>query len=229
MPEITVSREDIRKFNSAAKEIIAKYITTADLPVFEAVRPSRYPELIRQTWYSLFDPSKSGQYKQENRELIKEILALYGSSDPATLLRCTEPRYKLPITNVTISQLLSCIELRKQVVVPIMTGGIIPAAFVCSYLKRRGFLEDMSFVGIYRNKTTEPDYYEPGKVYATEQDLEILRKNAKNPILLVDDAIEEGKTAIKVVGFLSDLGIPLENIHMVVIKDYGFSTRFKRS
>jgi adenine/guanine phosphoribosyltransferase-like PRPP-binding protein len=82
----------------------------------------------------------------------------------------------------------------------------MPAALVYDHLDKRGMASGVAFLGHSRHDIGEANY-KPGTVYATEADIKALKRDPKERILVVDDAVETESTLRSVVKFMGGLGI----------------------
>ena len=173
---------------------------------FETVKPNVYPLIIRHTWYKIFNPQMGPKEKEKHFSVLQNLLRIYSSTEPAELIRGTTPPERCDQVTEERAQLVRMLKAKRQLIVPVMGGGMVPAAFVYDHLNKRNLVRGVAFLGHTRHDTGL-SYYKPGKVYATESDIQILKTTPKNSILVVDDAIDSEITIAAVANFLRGLGI----------------------
>jgi len=201
------SNEKPAQVNLQVKTELFKLVRKADTKMFESIAPALYPELVRQSWYCLFDFNKSREERWEHHKVVRNILNIYGNGDPMAVMALTDSlsnsKFKIEDMNDAFSKLGE----KKRLVVPIMTGGIIPGAFVCDYLKKRDMLIDVAFAGYYRERYLQPNYYKPKEVHIDGWDAQLLKKHHWDSVLVVDDVMETGGTIDAVTNALGRFGI----------------------
>ena len=148
--------EKLAQVNLQVKAELSRLVRKEDTRLFESMTPDMYPELVKQTWYGLFDPKKGVAERREHHSVIKNILEIYGRNDPMIVLESTGVSKSLEFKIEDVHLTLSKIGTERRLVVPIMTGGIIPGAFVCDCLKNRDMLIDVAFVGYEESGLRNP-------------------------------------------------------------------------
>ena len=73
--------EKSMRVDLSIKAELFKLVRKEDAVLYERIKPSHYPELIRQTWYGVFDPSRSEEEKLEHHKAIRNVLEIYSRND----------------------------------------------------------------------------------------------------------------------------------------------------
>ncbi len=214
--------EGTKQVNLQVKRELYKLVRKEDSGIFERIKPSCYPPLVRLIWYTVFDPSRSLDERQEHHKAIRNIFEVYRSNPPRAVITATTPTHKFGQVYREMNDMLPMIKEERQLVVPIMVDGILPGAFVYDHLKKRNMLHGLVFLG-YTRKPTEENYYKPGEVYATKWDIETLRKHSQSSILVVDDAIDNRTTLTAIAKFMNNLGI--KNFNFICLRDMSSDQR----
>ncbi len=170
---------------------------------------------FRRLWYGIFNPSTDISdriTKAEGARLIFERLSQMSFIELERV--CLSNYWKntdMPKEkHLKVGGAFASIASGRYFVVPIMVSGIMPGAFVNSYLSEKGRSDGFALVGYstgaYKDYFFNDGSKIAGMVNISEFDLEILRGNKDKNALMVDDTLVTGGTATAVINKLKDIG-----------------------
>ena len=160
--------EKAKQFHARVKKEIYTLVREEDKPVYDTFSPpQQYPTIVRHIWWSVFDPKIPKIERSDHLKVTRNIMEIYGETDRATFMKFADPQGKLGYT--AIEKMLEQIPDERQILVPIMTGGIVPGAFVYDYMKRNDLLIDVAFVGHSRKQSIEPNFYKENTIYMSDE------------------------------------------------------------
>lgn len=214
-PETRVSR----RVDLDVKTAILRLARGEDRPKFERLEPHYYHSFVRNTWTSMFKPSISPEQRQRHYNVLMDILEIYGSYPISEALRAVTSPDEFKQFVREASHMLERIKLEKRVIVPVMTMGMVPGALVCGYLRKRGMLLDVAFLGHVR--ASNLPYYRQEEVYATEQDITTLKRHSKEPILVIDDTIATSGTLKALAKFIGLVDSEIKGFSFLALRDVG--------
>ena len=171
--------------------------------------------IVRGLWYSIFEPSASQSEKIDRALCARTMFDALSKMNFDELESVWNKNYyncnPYGKAAINLGEMKHKIPPGEHLVVPIMVSGIMPAAFVNSYLLSRDRSEGFALVGyssgLYKDHLFSDGTKVSGKFNISDPDLCILYGNRDKSVIVVDDSsvtkntIDTVVTGLKTMGF----------------------------